>query len=429
MRMKSIKTILGSMSLFLLGLAVILVSCNNESNGPVAPQTNDGAANFYAISGSSCEKPYGAYYKESEGEFSLKICEPGDYQIEYEVDDGNTYYLWVRVKQSAILRIGLSYPQASEPKMVKVIQVRVRKGTIDLADNKMNSSGPVRYYPSGGVAVPMDPSLFASDGSDAVSPIVNSEVNEGDLVDQLPEPVRFSPDPTPAPTSAPGGDGGGLGGGFNPASDLGITVTGGLTLTLTGANVTTNNAAAVIATNATGTYTIQVNNATGASQNATITVSGVATQNLSCTGPASSIVTAGANLGGNVDAGAGTSGLTCPTNTTCTVNTPHSGNLSCTGTGPSYTIQGSAAIVAGNTVQDGATISFVGNLATPGTCTAWYWGKAPTYYPETYVGGSEGYALGADSAVGTRAAGGAAVSSTLTVSCPQADQEFYVADH
>ena len=165
----------------------------------------------------------GGIIEEEEAEFSLKICEPGDYQIAYEADDGVTYYLWTRVKQSAILRFGLVYStETAKAKVVKLIQVCIYKGAIELEDHEMNVSGPIYYYPTGGIAVPMTPSIFTSDGRATVCPFLDGELHESDLVEELPDPERFSPDPNPAPTG--GGGGGGGGGGFVAAC---AAITGG----------------------------------------------------------------------------------------------------------------------------------------------------------------------------------------------------------
>lgn len=282
MSLKTVKTIVGGLSILLLGVAVVLVSCNDDSgNNPVAPQDNGDAANFYAIEESSCAKPYGAYYQEEDGEFSLKICEPGDYQIEYETDAGITYYLWVRVQQSAILRLGL-YSPGDEP--VALGHVCVRKGAITLEDGEMNVSGPVRYYPTGGVAIPTNPSIFESDGSAAVCPIVDGEVNESNLVEQLPEPVRT------APTGGNDGGGGGGGGGTTPYTitvnftgscatnvTVNCTATSGCTpasLTGTGAGATTGTFDVI-----SGTATLSVTGGCGAATvtPSMFTASGIAT--------------------------------------------------------------------------------------------------------------------------------------------------------
>lgn len=186
---KTVKIILTGVGLGLLGIALALISCSKDGSSPVTPQVNGGAANFYAEDNASCEKPYGAYYQDGDGEFSLKICEPGDYQIEYQTDEGVTYYLWVRVKKSTILHLGL-YSAGQEP--VNLVKACVRKGVISLEDSAMNVSGPVRYYPKGGTAIPDEPAIFESDGSSKICMIEDGVVNVGSQIDELPAPRHGS---------------------------------------------------------------------------------------------------------------------------------------------------------------------------------------------------------------------------------------------
>ena len=379
--------------LLLIGMGFIFMSCSDEGSNPVL-SNGDTSSDFIASEGQTDE--WGAYYYEGDSSFYVNVPEAGDYQLKYAIEGGGPYYITFNTPQRAILEIGLLEGQILKYACVTSGTITVTEETASVG---IQTSWKVTVY-----SITDDDGETVSwwnPGSDAQTIFSADDdgeeicaIEDGALGDGI---VEIDPP----------NKGGSSGSGTTPAAaDLTFTTTGGTTLTVTGGGTFINNDSATVLVaqgTATGTYTVAVNNATGTSQNVTITVAGLATQTLNCTGPTNSIMNGGAGLGGNVDSG-GASTLTCPTNTTFTATIGETPLGTCTAFSGNYSISPAAAASGPTggvfTIQNGVntTLTFTSLASSTGTCTNWYWGApgAP-YYPESYTGTSTGYAIGSAS--------------------------------
>ena len=178
------------MGVLILGLSVALVSCDSDSDSSVtssqvsvtdlisfSAQNEDGVASG---------KLYGAYYSAGDGSFRISILQTGDYRVSYTTGLG-TFYLVVRVNNSAVMDLGLT--KLEDGSYDKLSSVCIASGTAELPD-EVQESGPVTYYPEGGVAT--SPSIFTSNGNSVICVIQNGAVVESDTVALLPAPSGSS---------------------------------------------------------------------------------------------------------------------------------------------------------------------------------------------------------------------------------------------
>jgi hypothetical protein len=288
------------MGVLILGLSVALVSCDSDSDSSVtssqvsvtdlisfSAQNEDGVASG---------KLYGAYYSAGDGSFRISILQAGDYRVSYTTSLG-TFYLVVRVNNSAVMALGLT--KLEDGLYDELSSVCIASGTAELPDD-VQESGPVTYYPEGGVAT--SPSVFTSDGSSAVCLIQSGAVVESNTVALLP---------------ALEGSSSGSGGGTTTVSGTLViaasATNAALTVTGCGGTISGSGTSSVTVTNPSGTCSITLDKSSGGgTENVIIatTLNGSPVDSKTCNNVTTN-TTSMAMGAVNAD-GTGASGLACP---------------------------------------------------------------------------------------------------------------------